>query len=161
MLKISVLYINWPNKRKENIIKIPTHNQGVHGSSPCGPTLIIKHLRSKICKCSFVGGNKSVNIFLFNMSEINLIITRQEDLKSLIIQCMEKHSKQKQVIETTTQENTKAQFKLLLENKGFKVTETSDQLNIIKNGVVQANLNAEKIGSCPTMLFLFKSLKFS
>jgi excisionase family DNA binding protein len=38
------------------------------------------------------------------MSEINLIITRQEDLKSLIIQCMEEHSKQKQVIENTPQE---------------------------------------------------------
>jgi predicted ArsR family transcriptional regulator len=38
------------------------------------------------------------------MSEINLIITRQEDLKSLIIQCMEEHSKQNQVIETTPQE---------------------------------------------------------
>jgi len=38
-----------------NIWKPPfeTHNQGVHGSSPCGPTLIIRHLRSKICKCFF------------------------------------------------------------------------------------------------------------
>jgi hypothetical protein len=35
------------------------------------------------------------------MSEINLIITRQEDLKSLLLQCMEEHSKQKLVIENT------------------------------------------------------------
>jgi hypothetical protein len=38
------------------------------------------------------------------MSEINLIITRQEDLKSLLLQCMEEHSKQKQVMETTLHE---------------------------------------------------------
>jgi hypothetical protein len=41
--------------------------------------------------------------------------------------------------------STKAQFKLLLENKGFKITEISDQLNIIKYGLTQANLNIENI----------------
>jgi hypothetical protein len=29
------------------------YKQGVTGSNPVGPTLIIKHLRSKICKCFF------------------------------------------------------------------------------------------------------------
>jgi hypothetical protein len=38
------------------------------------------------------------------MSEINLIITRQEDLKSLLLECMEEHSKQKQVMVTTLNE---------------------------------------------------------
>ena len=46
------------------------------------------------------------------MSEINLIITRHEDLKSLLLQCMEEHSKQKQVMETTSHEKpmSRAEF---------------------------------------------------
>jgi hypothetical protein len=35
--------------------------QGVPGSNPGTPTLIIKHLQSKICKCFFVGYNKRTN----------------------------------------------------------------------------------------------------
>ena len=41
--------------------------------------------------------------------------------------------------------STKAQFKLLLETQGFKITETGEQLNIIKYGTVQHKLKEEDI----------------